>query len=363
MATELAMSLARRNHEVHLVNFERPFRLMDSSDVHFHRVNVTQYPLFRFPPHDLCLANRLAEVVTEHDIDIIHAHYAIPHAISAILAAQIVRPHPVKVVTTLHGTDITLVGSHRDFYRACRYAMCECDGLTAVSAWLRDQSVSEFNLSHSPMVIPNFVDTGRFNPIGRQPFPVDGTVQVMHASNYRPVKRVFDVVRVFHRIVESGISARLVMVGEGPELGLARELASELHICDRVHFPGAVVNLEEIYRQSHLFLLPSEYESFGLSALEAQACGTPVIASDAGGLPEVVQDGVTGFRCRVGDVETMSTRAIDLLKNPTKWSTMSTHASDLAQEHFETEAVVPRYEKYYEDILNGTIVSSCGGSR
>ncbi|MEX2673065.1 MAG: N-acetyl-alpha-D-glucosaminyl L-malate synthase BshA [Phycisphaeraceae bacterium] len=350
VATELAMGLASRGHDMHMAAVERPFRLGDNRDVHFHPVNVTNYPLFKYPPHDLCLANEIAEAIVAHDIQIVHAHYAVPHAIAAILAAQAVQPHPVRVVTTLHGTDITLVGSHRDFYRVCRHAMVQCDGLTTVSQWLLDQTMKEFDLPEPPVVLPNFVDCDRFGPRGRAGWPEDGEFQVLHASNFRPVKRVVDIIRVFERI-QRQIPARLVMVGDGPERGLAEELAGELGICDRVRFVGPQTAVEDLYRSSHLFLLLSDYESFGLSALEAQACGVPAVVSDAGGLPEVVRDRVTGRLSPVGDIEKIAQASLDVLGDAEQWAAMSEAAVSHARRTFCRDKILPLYEDFYEQIL------------
>ena len=357
VATELALGLAGRGHEVHMVANERPFRLTDDAPVIFDGFEISNYPLFRYPPHDLSLANKLAEIVVKHDIQIIHAHYAVPHAISAMLAGQIVRPHPVKVVTTLHGTDITLVGSHRDFYRVCRYAMLECDGLTAVSQWLARETDREFDLPASPEVIANFVDCDRFNDKKRAGYPDDGAFQLLHVSNFRPVKRVFDVVRVFHRIRQE-FPARLVMVGDGPVRGLAEELAAELGVCDHVRFVGTQVDLADIYRASHLYLLLSEYESFGLSALEAMACATPVLATRSGGLIEVVEDGVGGRLCPVGHVDELAEAALQMLHDRSTWQTYSAGALRGARQRYCKTKILPLYEQFYERILQGAHVGS-----
>lgn len=353
VATELALGLARRGHQVHLISDERPFRLGDDRTVRFHKVTVTDYPLFKYPPHSLSVANRLAGVVLDHNIDIVHAHYAVPHAVSAMLAKQVVRPYDVKVVTTLHGTDITLVGSHRDFYRICRHAMLECDGLTCVSWWLREQTMREFDLPRPPEVIPNFVDCDRFSMGNRADYPKDGKFTILHASNFRPVKRVFDVVRVFERMSRQLPGARLMMVGDGPELGMACELAAQLHICDRIDFVGAQPQIEDLYRQAHLFLLLSEYESFGLVALEASACAVPVVASRAGGLPEVVDDGVTGYLCPVGDIAQIADRAVHILQDEDRWRSMSQAATLRAHQMFCDNEILPRYERFYEQVLAG----------
>jgi len=357
VATELAIALANRGHEVHIVSHERPFRLPDKTKVHFHRVEITDYPLFKYPPHDLNLANLLAELAVEHDLDIIHAHYAVPHAVSAMLARDMVNcctnGRHVKVVTTVHGTDITLVGSHRAFHRVCRYAMLTDDGTTAVSQWLADRTQRTFDLPTAPQVIPNFVDCDRFTSKGRASYPSDGAFQVLHASNFRPVKRVFDVIRSFAAMRKELPNARLLMVGDGPERGAAIELAAELEIAHAVDFPGTQIDIEQAYRDSHLFLLLSEYESFGLSALEALACGTPVIASRAGGLVEVIEDGQTGRLCPVGDAAAVAAAGIELLTDAGRWQRMSTAAKTDARRRFCLELIVPQYEAFYESVLRG----------
>ena len=352
VATELATALVRRGHQVHLAACERPYRLADDSGVIFHRVNVPDYPLFRFPPHDLSLANKIAGIIKEFDIDIIHAHYAIPHAITALLSREVVAPRSVRIVTTLHGTDITLVGSLAEFYDVTRHAMLRSDALTAVSEWLRDETIRRFDLSIEPKVIPNFVDIARFNPENRIEYPANGEMfHLIHASNLRPVKRIADIVRVFHE-VQKKIPAHLTVLGEGPEKGLAQELASHLRICHKIHFTSTSDNVPEIMRSAHCKLLLSDYESFGLSALEAMACGTPVAASRSGGLPEVIEDGVTGLLCPVGEVDVTAHRIVSLLQNRRLWEAMSEAAARIAKERFLVSNIIPRYEELYESLFS-----------
>lgn len=353
VATELALALADRGHEMHVVSYERPFRLPEHPGVQFHRVNVSDYPLFRYPPHDLTLANLLAELAVTHQLDLIHAHYAVPHAVSAMLARSILcnGESDARVVTTVHGTDITLVGSNRDFYRVCRYAMLKDSGTTAVSHWLAEQTQQTFALPETPVVIPNFVDCDRFTSKGRSDYPVDGRFTILHASNFRPVKRVFDIIRAFERMRRS-VDAKLIMVGDGPQRGDAAELAAELQIAEHVEFAGTTVDIEQAYRDAHLFLLLSDYESFGLSALEAMACGTPVVASRAGGLVEVIDDGVAGRLCPVGDTEAVAEAALAILGDRQTWLRHSEASKRHARHHFCKELIVPMYERFYEGVLS-----------
>ncbi len=353
VATELALALAARGHEIHMISCDRPFRLTEESGIRYHPVFIPDYPLFKYPPHDLSLVNKLVEVVDRHSIDVIHAHYAVPHAICAILAKHVAQPSPVKVVATMHGTDMTLVGSHPDFYRVCRHAMTQCDGLTVVSRWLQDRSRAEFSLDREPEVIHNFVDTRRFTPENHIKYPgKNEEFRILHASNFRPVKRVTDIVRIFHEI-QKELPARLVLVGTGPELGLARELCSQLGICSQVEFSGAVMDIESMFRRSHLFMLMSDYESFGLSALEALACGTPVLASNTGGLPEVIDDGVNGYLSGPGRIKDAADKVISLLKNRHEWETMSQVAAEQARTRFSIDTIVPQYEQIYHRITTG----------
>jgi len=346
VATELAMALARRGHDVHMVSYARPIRLDEQSDVTFHQVNVVDYPLFKYPPHDLCLANKLAEVVKRNGIDVIHAHYAVPHAISAIMARDMSGKKP-KVAATLHGTDITLVGNQEEFFDLVRHTMNRCDGLTAVSEWLKSQTLEIFDPEKEPVVIPNFVDGTRFNPNGRNAFAAAGALEVIHASNFRPVKRILDVVRVFD-LIRKKVPARLLLLGEGPDEEAARELVAELGIEDIVIFTGPCAHMAEVLRCGHLFVLLSEYESFGLSALEAMACGLPVLASDAGGLREVIADGETGLLCRVGDNAGAAERAVSILSDRKAWERMSRAAAERARAVFGVDRIVKQYEDFYE---------------
>ncbi len=348
VATELAMALARRGHDIHMVSYARPLRLTNGSGVTFHQVNVVDYPLFKYPPHDLCLANKLAEVVKEHAIDVIHAHYAVPHAISAIMARDI-SCRPVKVAATLHGTDITLVGSQEEFFDLVRHTMNVCDGITTVSDWLKKKTIEIFDPEVEPRVIPNFVDHTRFHAKGRNPFAAAGALEVIHASNFRPVKRVLDMVRVFDKL-RKRVAARLLFLGEGPELAEARLLTAELGIKDIVIFNGPTAHMADVLRCGHLFMLLSEYESFGLSALEAMACGVPILASSAGGLKEVVDHARTGYLCTVGDIESAARYAVQLLEDRDAWERMSVAATLRAQEVFGLEKVVGQYEDFYSSL-------------
>lgn len=350
VATELATALAARGHEVHLAACSRPYRLREDSGVIFHLLQVPDYPLFRFPPHDLSLANELAGICRDHDIDIIHAHYAIPHAITALLARETVQPHKVRVVTTLHGTDITLVGSLKEFFDLTRHAMIQSNALTAVSNWLRDQTMERFQLPQAPEVIYNFVDIERFSPEGRAAYPQeDEPFHLLHASNLRPVKRIADIVRVFYE-VQKALPARLTILGEGPEKGLARELAAELNVAGKVTFTSTSDDVPEMMRSAHLNFLLSEYESFGLAALEGMACGTPVAASSGGGLPEVIAHERTGLLCPVGDVACTARQVIELLQSRERWEAMSRETVADVRQRFALAEIVPRYEELYERV-------------
>ncbi len=351
VASELAQALALRGHEVHLVACTRPLRLRSLPNLTFHPFEVNDYPLFRFPPHDLCLINKLSEIVRDNKVDIIHAHYAIPHSIAAHLAREVAGCSTCRVVTTLHGTDVTLVGSHPDFFDLTRFAMEQSDGLTAVSSWLREKTNEFFNLRHPIEVVPNFVDTNCFNPAERAAYPENGRFEILHISNFRPVKRVTDIIRAFE-LIRRDVPAHLTLIGDGPERGNACELAGQLKLTGDVTTINVTRDLAPFYRKSHLFLLLSDYESFGVSALEALACGTPVIASNAGGLPEVIASGEMGFLCEVGNFRQAAEKAKTVLGSRPLWEQMSKKAADESIRRFHVDRIVPHYEAFYRRMLD-----------
>lgn len=361
VATELGIALAERGHEVHFITYQQPFRLPNFLPrVWFHEVEVGRYPLFEYPPYDLALAVRMHEVVRDHELDILHCHYAIPHATSAWIAREMLREggQDVRVVTTLHGTDITIVGQERSFYTITRFSIEKSDAVTAVSTYLRDETYRAFGcVGCDVRVIYNFIDPDLYDRT-RHTFPipsdvVQGRKVVMHISNFRAVKRVRDVVRVFARIGATQ-PALLVMVGDGPERVEAEAEARALGVADSVLFLGKIDAIAPLLAGADLFLLPSDQESFGLSALEALASGVPVIGSAAGGLPEVVQDGVTGHLCAVGDVEAMAAAGTAVLSDPLRWQAMSAAAAADARQRFSQASVVAQYEALYESTLTST---------
>jgi N-acetyl-alpha-D-glucosaminyl L-malate synthase BshA len=317
LATELGIALAERGHTIHFVTFDAPFRLRDfHSNIICHTVQPVSYPLFRDSPSALALATRIAEVAEEYDIELWHAHYAIPNAASAIIARDMLSPEQrFKLVTTLHGTDITLVGSDPSFFRLTKYAIDCSDAVTTVSDWLNAETRREFRCTRDIRTIYNFIDLTRFNggdDGGGCCLAENGEKVVMHISNFRPVKRVTDVVRAFKRIVDK-IPARLVMVGNGPERMSAVGVAKQLGIADKILHLGNQEDIERILRSADLVFQPSEHESFGLVPLEAMACGVPVLGTASGGVCEVVEDGKTGFLCEVGDIEAMADCALEVL--------------------------------------------------
>ena len=358
VATELGIALAARGHEVHFITYKQPFRLPSFLPrVFFHEVDVLRYPLFEFPPYDLALAVRMHEVVRDHGLELLHAHYAIPHATSAWIAREMLEDNDtsVRIITTLHGTDITLVGQDPSFQAITKFSIERSDGLTAVSEYLRRETYKAFGCTACAVdVIPNFVDPlvydrTRYPPLLRE--QVDGNRKVLiHVSNFRPVKRVRDIVRVFARI-QREVPSALVMVGDGPERVAAEQEARELGVQDSTFFLGKLDAVAPLLASADLFLLPSENESFGLSALEALACGVPVVASNAGGLPEVIRDGVTGVLRTVGDVEGMATSAIALLRDQARWDAMSAAAAADARARVAQTDIVARYEKFYESVV------------
>ncbi len=357
VATELGLCFARQGHAVHFVADRVPFRLMELSqeNVYFHQVDTMTYPLFDAPLTTLAEASKLAEVIEEVGIDIIHAHYAVPHATAAILARDMVRcPKRPKVVTTLHGTDVTLVGLDRAYLRTTQYSIERSDAVTAVSQYLANYTRDEMAIQRDIQVIHNSVDLQRFKPQAvaevRMRYAHPDEKLITHVSNFRPVKRTEDVIRVFAKVTER-LGARLLMIGDGPDRHRSFELARELGISGRVSFLGSFPKVEELLVLSDLFLLPSVQESFGLAALEAMACGVPVVASRAGGIPEVVEDSVSGFLCAVGDISAMAAAAIGLLSDASLHREVSLAARRRAETAFSEPVIVPQYQLLYEHVL------------
>jgi N-acetyl-alpha-D-glucosaminyl L-malate synthase BshA len=357
VATELGIQLAERGHEVHFVSYAQPFRLGHFRErVYFHEVEMEQYPLFEHPPYTLALAVALHETAVKEDLDLLHVHYAIPHATSAWIARQMMAgERSVPVVTTLHGTDITLTGLHPSFHAITRFSILRSQGITAPSEFLKVETVRDFGVPAERLhVIRNFVDTEIFRP-GKEPchratLAPDGEKIVMHISNFRPVKRVVDTVEIFDRIRRK-IPARMVLIGDGPDRPRVRERAEELGVDDQIVFLGKHASVDELLACADLFLLPSASESFGLGALEAMASGAPVVASRTGGIPEVVPHGEAGFLCEVGDVDAMGEAAVDILGDEALHERFSAAGRQLALDHFDASEVVPLYEDYYRRVL------------
>jgi N-acetyl-alpha-D-glucosaminyl L-malate synthase BshA len=358
MATELGIALAARGHEIHFITYAQPFRLPAFLPrVFFHEVDVGRYPLFEYPPYDLALAVRMHEVVRSAKLDVLHCHYAIPHATSAWIAREMLREtgDDVALVTTLHGTDITIVGQDPSYWAITKFSIEKSDRITAVSESLQLETINAFGCTGcSVEVIHNFIDPAVYDR-ARYPGALDGLVAspgkvLMHISNFRAVKRTVDVIRIFAQ-VSGAMPATLVMVGDGPDRGLAQDEARQLGVADRVQFLGRIDNVAPLLASADLFLLPSDNESFGLSALEALACGVPVVASNAGGIPEVIRDGITGALRPVGDVDGMASAAIAILSDDEHWAQMSVSAAADARDRFSEDRVIGQYEATYEDAL------------
>jgi N-acetyl-alpha-D-glucosaminyl L-malate synthase BshA len=360
VATELGIELAAIGHEVHFITYSQPFRLTGrEKGIFYHEVPVSNYPLFEYPPYDLALATRMSEVAEYYELDLLHVHYAIPHSVSALLARQMLaaRNRKLPFVTTLHGTDITLVGLDRSYLPITRFAIEESDGVTAISSYLREKTVEDFGIKRDIEVIPNFVNCDVYTPLSaarreeaRKAFAPNGEKLLLHLSNFRPVKRVVDVVEVFSRVVQE-MPARLLMVGDGPERSAAEWLAHSKGIQHAVQFLGKQESVNELLPLADLILMPSEMESFGLAALEGMACQVPAIATRVGGVSELVDDGETGRMFEVGDVEGMAGAAIDLLSHPEKLREMGLAARRTAQARFCASRIIPRYVEYYEKVL------------
>ena len=355
MATELGLALAERGHEVHFVTSEMPFRLSGfHSNVYCHTVSVVSYPLFRNPPASLALATKIAEVAEENEIELWHAHYAIPNAACAILGRYMLQPDQrFKIITTLHGTDITLVGADPSFFRTTKFAMEKSDAVTAVSKWLTKETQKEFQLDRPVHTIYNFLNEEKFPPEAapRCTLADDNEKIVMHISNFRPVKRVTDVVRVFKKILDE-IDAILVMVGDGPERMSAVGVAKQLGISDRIKYLGTYENIENILPCADLVFQPSEHESFGLTPLEAMACEVPVLGTRSGGIVEVVEHGVTGYLAEVGDIDMMAQYALEILTDEERAVEMGRMGRIRASERFSKSEIIDQYESLYRDVMN-----------
>ncbi len=354
VATELGIALADAGHAVHFLSYETPFRLSGfHSNIIYHQVGVPEYPLFKYPPYALALATTMAEVCETHDLDIMHVHYAIPHLVSANLARDMVGRNNIKVVVTLHGTDVTVVGNDPSYRRVMAYSLEQADGITAVSRFLEKETLRSAGVTLPVRVIPNFVDMERFLD---EPCPEatklrhPGEGVVVHVSNFRPVKRVLDLVEAF-AVCRSQRPLCLWMVGDGPDRAAAEARAQELGVADAVKFLGSQDDIERILPCADLFVLPSEFESFGLSALEAMACGVPVVATQSGGLPEVVEDGVTGRLVPVGDITALAGTISGMFSHPEQMKAMGEAARRRAFDLFRRDRVVPRYLSFYRELL------------
>ncbi|MBS1616019.1 MAG: N-acetyl-alpha-D-glucosaminyl L-malate synthase BshA [Bacteroidetes bacterium] len=360
MATELGMALSQKGHEVHFITYQQPVRLHFHPNIYYHEVSVPTYPLFDFPPYESALTSTMVSVIANNDLDLLHVHYAIPHASAAYFAKQILKRmgKVIPFITTLHGTDITLVGRDQTYAPVVAFSINESDAITAVSNNLREETYASFNIEKEIQVIPNFVDTERFRQTDKEHFKLMLAPQseriLVHVSNFRKVKRVEDAIKIF-AIVHQKLPSKLLMIGDGPERPNAEELCRNLGIFQEVRFIGKQEQMDEILSISDLFLLPSQYESFGLAALEAMACGVPVISTNAGGLPEINVQGVTGFLSEVGDVEDMAAHALELLSDDARLQ----EAKDAAKAHarnFSKGLIIPRYEALYRQVLAGQTV-------
>ncbi len=356
VATELGKALANNGHKVHFISYKQPFRLVHfHENITFHEVSFSNYPLFEFPPYETALASKLVDTVKFSNLDLVHVHYAIPHASAAFLAKSILRQQgiTIPVVTTLHGTDITLVGKDVTFAPVVSFSINQSDGVTAVSDWLRDETYQHFDITNHIETIPNFIDLNIFSKNDKSHFKKaiapNGESILIHTSNFRKVKRIQDVILSFDKIIRE-VPAKLLLVGDGPERKNAEKLCRELGNCADVRFLGKQDAVGELLAVADLFLLPSESESFGLAALEAMACQVPVISSNAGGIPEINIQGETGFLSNIGDTEDMANNAIRLLKNPDILQEFRVNALNQAKT-FDIQKILPRYETFYEQVV------------
>ncbi|MCX2746001.1 N-acetyl-alpha-D-glucosaminyl L-malate synthase BshA [Mangrovivirga sp. M17] len=356
VATELGKALAQEGHNVHFITYSQPTRLdFFNENLFYHEVDIQTYPLFQYPPYELALASKLVNVVKYENLDILHVHYAIPHASAAYMAKQILATEGINipVITTLHGTDITLVGKDPTYEPVVTFSINQSDGITAVSEDLKEDTYAHFNITKDIEVIPNFIDLERFKKQKKDHFRKaicpENEALIIHTSNFRKVKRVQDVVKIFNNI-RKVVPSKLLLVGDGPERTNTESLCRELGACNDIRFLGKLDAVEEILSVADLFIMPSEKESFGLAALEAMACEVPVLSTNAGGLPELNINGVTGFTCDVGDIEAMTGKALEIL-DPKNLGLFKKNALKRAKE-FEIKNILPKYESFYKRFLN-----------
>jgi L-malate glycosyltransferase len=362
VATELGLELATRGHEVHFISYSQPIRLTEATpNIFYHEVEVSRYPLFEYPPYDLALATRMAEIAEVVGLDLLHVHYAIPHSVSAMLARQMLacdnhrKSRKLPYVTTLHGTDITLVGADPSYLPITRFSIEQSDGVTSISQYLARRTLEVFEITHPIKVIPNFVNCDMYHRTPelmrqRSEYANPDERLLIHLSNFRPVKRVQDVIEIFDR-VQKKVPARLMMLGDGPERASAEWLAVEKGIHDKIHFMGKQDRIYEKLPLADVMLMPSQLESFGLAALEGMACQVVPIATNAGGVPEVIHHGKTGFLAPVGDVEGMANYAIELFGDQERLEDLGVSARAMAQAKFCASKIIPAYEDYYREVL------------
>ena len=362
VATELGLELAHRGHEIHFITYSQPVRLaLLNPRVFYHEVNVPEYPLFHYQPYELALSSKLVDMVKLYKIELLHVHYAIPHAYAGYMAKQMLKDEGIHIpmVTTLHGTDITLVGNHPHYKPAVSFSINKSDIVTSVSQSLKDETYKLFNITKEIEVIPNFIELKNAKikegePCYRSLMAHDSEMIITHISNFRKVKRIPDIIKIFH-LIQQQIPAKLMMVGDGPEKEKAESLCEELGIANKVIFFGNSHEIDKILCFSDLFLLPSETESFGLAALEAMACSVPVISSNTGGLPEVNSEGFSGYLSNVGDIESMAKNAIKILANPATLATFKKNALEVA-EQFDLAKILPLYEAVYQKALENNLI-------
>ncbi|MBV9300823.1 MAG: N-acetyl-alpha-D-glucosaminyl L-malate synthase BshA [Acidobacteriaceae bacterium] len=350
VATELGMELAQRGHEIHFVSYDNPIRLdPDTPNVYYHEVDVATYPLFRYPPYSLALASRMAEVAERYRLDLLHVHYAIPHSVSALLAQEMTTSRRLPFITTLHGTDITLVGADRSYFLITKFSIERSDGITTISEYMRRRTVDFFGVQQPIQVIHNFVNCSLYRP--NEEARSRGKKRILHISNFRPVKRVLDCVYALAKVREH-VDAELIMAGDGPDRGSAERLARELGLDGHIRFLGKQDHMERLIPRMHALHLPSELEAFGLAALEAMACGVPPVATRAGGVPDLITHGVDGFTEPVGNIEAQAARLTELLSDDDLHARIAAAARNTAQTRFCTDLIIPQYEAYYEQVCN-----------